>query len=72
MAEETPTMVQERFQICDHRVAGANSETPLEREAAVLCLVKAGDDALVEKRAREFTKKLWTMDRRSKVRRGSP
>ena len=75
MADETLTIAigQELFSEIDvDRVADAKSETPLERAEAVPHLVKPGDDALVAKRTREFTKKLRTMDERPKSLREQP
>lgn len=75
MADETLTITigQELISEIDgDRVAGAKGATPLEREEAVLRLVKAGDEALVEKSAHEFMKKLRTMNERPKVPREQP
>jgi hypothetical protein len=75
MADETLTITigQELISEIDvDRIAGAKSETPLEREEAVVRFVKAGDVALAKKRAREFTKKRRTMDKRPKSLREQP
>jgi hypothetical protein len=75
MADETLTITigQELISEIDgDRIAGAKSETPLEREEAVARFIQVGDEALVEKRACEFTKKQRTMDKRPKFRREQP
>ena len=75
MADETLTITigQELISEIDgDRIADAKSATPLEREKAVPRLVTAGDEALVEKSAHEFTKKLRTMNERPKVPREQP
>jgi hypothetical protein len=75
MADETLTITigQELISEIDgDRIAGAKREPPLEREEAVVRFIQAGDEALVEKRTCEFTKKLRTMDKRPKFRREQP